>query len=145
MVEPKETELKDLLAYWEGKRGARAMPARADIDPIEIPQLLPHLIMVDTAETPEDFCYRLYGTEVCKGFEHDRTGLRFSEMPRIENYDEVYRGYWLTYTEKAPNYFHGQIVSDSRNYIGYSRLTLPLSSDGERVDKILGGVVFFYT
>ena len=145
MVEPKETELKDLLAYWEGKRGTRAMPARADIEPTEIPRLLAHLLMVDTAEALEDFRYRLYGTEVCKGFENDRTGLRFSELPRIENYDEVYRGYWLTYAEKAPDYFHGQIVSDSREYISYSRLTLPLSSDGERVDKILGGAVFFYT
>ncbi len=145
MVEPQEKELKDILAYWESKRADRAMPARRDIDPLEIPKLLPRLLMVDTAERLDDFCYRLYGTEVCKGFENDRTGLHFSQLPRIENYDVVYGGYWRTYVEKTPVYFHGQIVSEARNYIRYSRLTLPLSDDGAAVDIILGGVVFFYT
>ena len=99
MVEPQEKELKDILAYWGSKRAERAMPARRDIDPLEIPKLLPRLLMVDTAERLDDFCYRL---EVCKGFENDRTGLLFSQLPRIENYDVVYGGYWRTYVEKTP-------------------------------------------
>ncbi|MFQ5775424.1 MAG: PAS domain-containing protein [Kiloniellaceae bacterium] len=144
MVEPKEPQLRELLAYWQNKRGPRLMPRRADVDPIEIPHLLPHLILVDTGQTLGEFRYRLFGTEVCKGFEHDRTGVRFSDLPRIPNYDEIYGGYWRTYVDRKPVYFHGQIVSASRDYIRYSRLTLPLSVDGEHVDMLLGGVVFSY-
>lgn len=143
MVEPRERKLKELLAYWEGKRAGRPMPARTDIDPVEIPALLPHVILVDTAERLEDFRYRLFGTEACRGFAHDRTGVRFAELPRIENFDEVYAGYWRTYAERRPQYFHGNIVSAARSHVLYSRLTMPLSSDGEQVDMLLGGVVFF--
>ncbi len=143
MVKPDEPQLRALLAYWEDKRGTRAMPARADIDPTEIPQLLPHIVLVDTADSLGGFRYRLFGTALCKGFEHDKTGKVFSEMPRIDNFDEVYGGYWLTYLDKAPHYFHGQIVLQDKGYIRYSRLTLPLSSDGDRVNMILGGVVFY--
>ena len=33
--------------YWETKRGSRSMPARADIDPIEMKAFLPHVVLMD--------------------------------------------------------------------------------------------------
>ena len=144
MFDPKEPELSALFRYWEDKRGSRALPARADIDPIDIPELLPHLVLVDTAPTLDQFRYRLFGTEVAKGFGHDRTGRRFAELPRLDNFDDVYRGYWLSYAERAPQYFSGQIVSEEKSFIKYSRLTLPLSRDGAQVDMLLGGVIFYF-
>jgi hypothetical protein len=144
MLEPSQEELKDLLTYWNARRGERSMPARADIDPVDIPSLLPHIVLVETGETLGDFRYRLCGTEFCRGFESERTGVRFADLPRIENYERVYEGYWCTQVEKIPQYFHGQIVSPPRDFIKYSRLTLPLSADGDRVDMILGGFVFFH-
>ena len=39
--------LAELYAYWTAKRGARFAPSRAEIDPVEIPRLLPHLMLVD--------------------------------------------------------------------------------------------------
>ena len=142
MVEPKEPQLRALLDYWDGKRDGRSMPARGDLDPVEIPELLPHIVLVDTAESLAEFRYRLFGTELCKGFGHDRTGCRFAELPRLANFDEIYRGYWLTFTKEAPQYFHGQIDSDENSHIRYSRLTLPLSADGEHINMILGGIIF---
>lgn len=104
--------------------------------------LLPNLLFVDTAETLGEFRYRLFGTELSRGFEHDRTGVRFADLPQIENYDEIYEGYWRTYRDGVVVYFSGQIVSSRKSWLGYSRLTLPLSTDGVQVDKILGGIVF---
>ena len=40
-------KLSALLDYWRSKCRARAMPARADIDPAEIPRLLPYLMLLD--------------------------------------------------------------------------------------------------
>jgi len=121
------------------------MPLRSAIDPAEIPALLPHMMLVDTADRLEDFRYRLFGTSVCQGFGHDRTGVRFGDLPKIENYDAVYEGYWLTGTTAQPHYFPGRILSEKRDYISYSRLTLPISEQGDKVDMILGGAVFFQT
>ncbi len=144
MVEPREARLRALQLYWDSKRGERAMPARADLDPVEIPELLPYVVLVDTAETLEDFRYRLVGTEVCAGFERDPTGVRFADLARTENFDEVYDGYWRTIRERTPQHFHGPLGS-ADGPIQFSRLTLPLSRDGNHVDMILGGIVISIT
>ncbi len=144
MLEVLEPELNDLLGYWDRMRGDKQMPARADIDPLNIPRLLPHLALIETAESLGDFKYRLYGTEVCEGFGHDRTGARLGDLQEdVDNYEEVYSGYWRVYADKAPDYFYGKIVSLAKNFKRYSRLLLPLSSDDEHVDIILCGFLFF--
>ncbi len=144
MQEVLESELNDLLGYWRRMRGNKRMPARADIDPLNIPRLLPHLALIETAESLGDFKYRLYGTEVCQGFGHDRTGVRLGDLQEdVDNYEEVYSGYWRVYADKVPDYFYGKIVSLAKNYKRYSRLLLPLSSDDEHVDIVLCGFLFF--
>ena len=140
-----ESLLRQLYDYWVSKHRRGRLPSRADIDPSEMWSFLSNVILADTAETLGEFRYRLYGTEVCRGFEHDRTNNRFADLPSIENYDEVYAGYWQTYKNAVPVYFRGQIVSPQRSWLKYSRLTLPLSSDGEHINMILGGAVFFTT
>jgi hypothetical protein len=40
---------RDLYAYWFSKRGSRSMPARGDVNPVDIPLLLPYLILVERA------------------------------------------------------------------------------------------------
>jgi hypothetical protein len=142
MIEPWEARLRALKRYWDDKRGSRAMPARADLDPVEIPELLPYILLIDTAETLEEFRYRLIGTEACKGFDRDRTGARFADLPRIGCFDEVFGGYWRSFQERTPQYYHGPLASVGKGRIQFSRLTLPLSHDGNYVDMILGGIVY---
>ncbi len=139
-----EPELSELYHYWQGKCGGRRCPARRDVDPLDIPLLLAHLILVDTDESLQAFRYRLFGTEVCRGFGNDRTGATLGDLAAgVENHEFVFAGYWRAYELALPDYFHGRTVSFSKDYKRYSRLLLPLSGDGERVDMILGGMVFF--
>src|ERR1051325_9903462 len=63
-----------LYRYWDGKRGARAMPARRDLDPSEIVRLLPHIYMVDVQSDPLRFRYRLIGTAIVNLLGRDYTG-----------------------------------------------------------------------
>jgi hypothetical protein len=44
--------LERLLAYWCRQRGARTMPRRGDIDPADIVELLPHIMMDEMDGTP---------------------------------------------------------------------------------------------
>src|SRR3954463_8596069 len=49
---------------WNGKRGARRAPSRADFDPlVEMRRVLPRLMLIDVSRDPPDFRYRLAGTE----------------------------------------------------------------------------------
>ena len=42
-----DDRLRQTYEYWRGKAGARPLPSRSDIDPVEIPRLLPHIMLVD--------------------------------------------------------------------------------------------------
>jgi hypothetical protein len=61
-----DEKLERLLAYWRFKRGARKMPARADIDPAEIPDLLP-LISLFEIENGR-FRIRLAGHKIVEAY-----------------------------------------------------------------------------
>ncbi len=54
--------LDPLLRYWLSKRGRRAMPSRADIDPVDIPELLQHIGLIDVEGPPRRYRYRLVGS-----------------------------------------------------------------------------------
>lgn len=53
--------LRALIRYWHEKRGDRSMPSRSDIDPVEIPRLLPVALIADGRTRPARI--RLIGTE----------------------------------------------------------------------------------
>jgi len=42
---PRDADLQALYEYWDTARGDHPMPRRADIDPSQIPKLLPYIIM----------------------------------------------------------------------------------------------------
>jgi hypothetical protein len=60
-----DPDLTALHAYWTGKCGSRAMPRRVDIDPTEIPSLLPHIFIVEI-HPPLRFRFRLVGSAICE-------------------------------------------------------------------------------
>jgi hypothetical protein len=47
--------LRQAFAYWRGKLAGRAMPARRDIDPVDVPTLLSYVMLADVLPAPLDF------------------------------------------------------------------------------------------
>jgi hypothetical protein len=92
-----DRRLARLYAYWCSKRpSAGAWPSREAIDPLDIPQLLPYLMLVEI-HGPDRFFFRLVGTNVARGIDPTGTYLAdgapggpyrdhilavFGEMPR---------------------------------------------------------------
>src|SRR5258706_16250581 len=62
----------DLYRYWLAKRGSRPMPARSDINPGDIPALLPYLGLVN--KVVGQFRWRLTGTGVADKIGRNLTG-----------------------------------------------------------------------
>jgi hypothetical protein len=137
-------ELRKALAYWERKRGERRMPRRADIDPVEIPDLLPYVRLVDVVARGQ-YRYRLVGTEV----EQLHGGLKFygrlvheALPPQLADhiipvYDECVR-------ERRPVFLEQIFYTPDREQVArHSRvLFLPLSEDDETVSMVLVIQVF---
>ncbi len=128
--------------YWNAKRGTRAMPARADLDPVEMKPWLAGVALVEvkrepTAHSPYTLRYRLIGTRPTQLRGREVTGLTVEEgyfgaslAAALENYRLVIEG-------KKPVYDWDHTPAES----GFARegetLLLPLSGDGATVDMVL--------
>jgi hypothetical protein len=132
--------LAALHAYWSSKLCGRPMPSRSDIDPIEIPKLLPWIMLVDVQEGGANFRYRLVGSEIAS---HVGAALtrRTVGSAVAGPYTEWLLGVYRTAVErKKPVFSRSELGFGSRGLKRVvSRLMLPLSSDGETVSMILNG------
>ncbi len=127
---PRDPRTQALYDYWDGLRGARTMPSRADIDPTRIPSLLPYIIMYDVAASG-GHTVRLVGEEIVGFVGHNTTGgtvgaimpPRSAEMI-IEILDSVTH-------QRAPRFRAGKAHwHPVRNHRDYEACFLPLSIDG---------------
>lgn len=138
-----DPRLHQVYAYWQQKRGARALPARSDIEPAELRAVLPHLMMVDVEAGPR-FRYRLFGTAVVEAFGSDPTGKYIDEV-MVGAYKAFLLGlYNDILTSKKPVYSTSIYGGTRDKMLWTQRLMLPLSSDGTSVDKVLAIQVFIH-
>ncbi len=137
--------LRPLLRYWIAACGDKRMPARADIDPVEMPiKLLPNVVLVDVVPDPLRFRFRVMGTAVARMLDEDWTGYFVDEIPNI--HESVQR----QYVESAKNRYPTVTMNEYDRYdpglmqhklLRYECLLLPLSENGATVSMLLGGTV----
>jgi hypothetical protein len=133
-----DTDLTALLAYWTGKCGSRTMPRRADIDPTEIPSLLPYLFIAEIHH-PLRFRFRLVGTAICQRWGENPTGKWLDELSFDGERQAVMEQYASVPQTSAPRFDVAEFVNERGRYLHYRRLLLPLSEDGRTANMLLGG------
>lgn len=140
--DPNDPLLTELLAYWERKRAGRPMPSRADVDPAEIPRLLPHLRLTEVIGGGRRFRYRLVGTAIVEAYGREHTGHHLDEVLSDERLAFV-EGLYRTVCERqrpvfARTYYIGPwaVPNFAR------RVMVPLSEDGETVNVIMAVLAF---
>jgi hypothetical protein len=74
-----DARLQEALDYWRRKSAGKAMPRRADIDPIDIPKLLPDVMLVEVLSSGR-YRYRLIGTENTEAQGVHATGRYLDEV-----------------------------------------------------------------
>jgi hypothetical protein len=135
--------LREALAYWQRKRGERAMPCRRDIDPAELPfWLLPHLQLTDAIEGGRRFRYRLVGTAIVGAFGAEFTGKHVDELPSGNGLDVAHAFYDTVCDAKQPVFARSAYNATKGVSRITNRLLLPLSEDGREVSAIAGAVTF---
>ena len=132
------SRFQQLYDYWHDIRGTRAMPARADIDPLELKGLLGWLLLIDVEWSPLRFRFRLIGTEIVAIRGMDLTGRYFDEGV-FPAQDIVLRFNSRVASEPCIGFQSALDTMREARAGCISRLSLPLSSDGTRVDMIIGG------
>ena len=134
-----DDRLARLLAYWKQKTGDRAMPSRADIDPLELREHIGQLHLIDVVGTRR-FRYRIYGSRVTNPDLADMTGRTASDYPDPTFASVTTRHYQSCVDAKAPVFHHVVGEIELARY-EYKRLCLPLSQSSDTVDMILASPV----
>lgn len=134
-------KLVGLYDYWLSKRGGRAMPSRADIEPTELRGLLPHVFLIDVLEPGKTYRYRLVGTAVEEAVGVSLTGKLLSEVATGRIFDFVSHVFHDVSVHRTVCYFESNFAFKEEFSVMYRRLLMPLSADGREVDMMLGAMV----
>jgi hypothetical protein len=134
--------LKD---YWDSRRGARAMPSRADINPADMKAHIRAIVLVDVLPGFTDFRYRMIGSNVTEHMLGDATGKTLREA--FARYGDAategaVAGYAHVARNKVVMRLHGSAAWLHHPHLDFDSLHFPLSDDGENVNMVLSAVVF---
>ena len=130
-----------LYGYWDSKRGTRPFPSRADLDPVEIPRLLPFLTLVDVRADQPRFLYRLVGTGAAQLLQRELTGKPVGTGVKAGELREVIGRYDRVADEGCCLYHRATLQEDRNDFTCVDRIMLPLGPTPPRVTMILGLVV----
>ena len=139
--QPSSRTLNELLDYWASLCRGEAFPRREDLDPVDIPQLLPavFLVQVPKAET-EDYVFRLAGEEVCAVHGQPLRGKTVAHIMCPETADVVRAQYTEMAKDPRPRFIRFRMPTGQGRYWDYERALLPCCDDTGQVTVLLGGV-----
>jgi len=138
LTQDPDGRIRALIDYWVSIHPGDRLPGRDRFDPIDIPALLPNLVLTDVVEDERRFFARLVGTAVVDAFGKELTGHFLTDV--IPNFEESYGfKHRVEVAETGlPSYRKGQSSMQFRlDYAPIERVHLPLAADGVRVDMIL--------
>jgi len=126
--------------YWLSLVRGRAIPAREDLDPLDIPRLVPNLMLVDVFRDPQRFRFRLVGTRLTELARRDSTGRGLDASLYGDNLGRVLvdlracadTGAPVASLDTAPYLENGWIRAEA--------LLLPFGRPDGTVEMILEGV-----
>jgi hypothetical protein len=137
-----DPQLLILFDYWLIKRGDHFALRREDFDPVDMPRLLPNLILSDVAQGGRSIVYLLVGTEIVKAHGYDYTGYTVERLTSGTTLAYTQDLYGRIVRERMPVYSEGHFRWMGKEHCWTKRLHLPLTRGGEIVDMVLAGQVF---
>jgi hypothetical protein len=135
-IEPKYQVLYDLLV---AKAPLGRLPGRRHFDPVDVPQLLASINLVDVVAEGgrRRFRYRLHGTRQTELAGRDVTGLFVEDAVTTPFVGRINRNMRLACTTRRPVYDRFPMPHPERESIDSERVYYPLAADGETVDMLL--------
>jgi hypothetical protein len=125
--------IQRMANYLARKRGERVLASRADIDPTEIREFLPYVVLVDIQDNPLQVYYRLVGTRIAE-FYGEFTGTWMHDRPISDAYRQIAENIYRTLIEtKAPVYGVTEMRTRTDAMVSYEWGYFPLSNDGVNV------------
>lgn len=126
------------LEYWKRISPQGRLPGRQHLDPVDIPQILPWLALVDVQRKGEtlDYLVRLVGTANVRLVGLDPTGMRLRDSFEQSIVEPIIEVYDRTVTAAEPGCWIVSVPSRQKEFILCYRALFPLARDGQTVDML---------
>lgn len=129
---------EELFAYWASRRAGAKLPGRGDLDPAGMKRLLPTISLIEVVGGLSDFRMRLAGTGLYDVYGREITGRRIGEI-----YNNAAADYWRSelagvVRDGKPAVGVHNLAWRGASHLSILWLRMPLASNGQDVDMILG-------
>jgi len=111
------------------------MPSERQADPLGLPDAAGYTGLIDVLRGPLDFRFRHFGADMARAIGADYTGQRVSELRPNRYVGALMAAYVAVANARAPE-LHRLSYRRAGRLILYSRMLMPLSNDGAKVDTI---------
>lgn len=130
-----DVKIRKIYDYWLKKSGDGVLPARRDIDPVDVYDCLSMLMILEVVDGGRDFRIRLAGSEVEEAHDRPLKGLMVGELgaqmtPTLERFQSVVK-------TREPDFRSSSLAAVGRSFIEFDRIALPLAEDGKTVTHLL--------
>lgn len=134
-------DIREIFDLWMSSRPDARYPAHEDLDLMSIPKLVKSCFVMD-ALGDRRFRYRFVGTDIDRHIGFPMTGRRLDEVRRGQLHETLTELFATVEETGQAGYAETHMRTETRENMIYHRLALPLSTDGEAVDRIFGGHLF---
>jgi hypothetical protein len=131
-------EQRDLYGYWRACAGGKPVASRFDIDPVDIPRLLPGLSLLDAGGDLDALRYRLAGTRVREIYGTEVTGWAVFDAKFQHKRDYWRSVYKKVIMDRTPMQGAVRGPVAGREHLLLIWMRLPLSGLSGAIERVLG-------
>lgn len=134
-------DLRVVYDHWHEKLGGRFAPAWQDVDMVCFPpRVIPMCLVIDIWDQPRDFVFRFWGTGFTDMHGADFTARSLDDLPTPGAISVLREQYNELIVRRRPLTHVVRVTANNDVSYTNTAIRLPLSSDGENIDKILVAV-----
>jgi hypothetical protein len=131
-------KVRAIVDYWLSIHPSQGLPGRQHFDPIDIPNFLPNVRLIEVVGDPPRFKIRLAGSRVSEFFGEEESGRwfdeiypRFAETPTCESFVSAVQS-------GEPSWRRGKCdLKKEKDFARLERVHLPFATDGKTIDMLL--------
>jgi hypothetical protein len=132
------------LNYWLSLRPAEGLPGRQHFDPLDIPDLMPRVWMLDVLREPLRYRYRFAGTKEVESLQREVTGKMFDEL-HPHCYDTLSGRFFEIVRHGVATYRKGKVVAiHKKEHMTVENCIVPMARDGTNVDLVMALTVVYH-
>jgi hypothetical protein len=134
----RSARLQSLLRYWVEKAAGGTMPFRRQIDPIEIPSILPIALLADV--TPSGARMRLLGSEATGAYGSETRHCMIADI-QLGEFTVVWEDAFSRVVQSARPAYATGTYRRGAELCRIETVLTPLTEDGASISQIFGGLL----